>query len=196
MGRIRKTNEPHEGNPEDLVQAFAPASNFPKERAGVLALAQALRRAADDFHIAMTDIVRECSDVSSWCPTAADIRNVARSMRDAIRNRQQKSLHAEWERIYGPPDPDWSAKLLKLAVGAPHEEQMAAMHDYAVRCVLFYTEGDGIRQGDREFWEGSANVYGAGQYEADHYPARLAKTRTIGGWRTERELQEQLEASK
>ena len=170
-------------NPEDLVQTFAAAGNFPKEREGVLALAQALRRASDNFGIMMEAIVQECADTSAWCPTPADLRNIAMSMRDAIRNRKQRSRHAEWERIYGPADPDWSAKLIGVLVGASYPEQKAATRERAIRDMLFYTEGDGVDFGDREFWRE------ARERDITNHSELVDSIRERGGWRTERELQ-------
>ena len=82
MSKVGKQKRDDQGDPEDLVQAFAACSNFPKDRAGILALAQELRRASDDFHVPMAKIVRECGDSSSWCPTPHDLRNIAGEMRD------------------------------------------------------------------------------------------------------------------
>lgn len=188
MAKLNRKEGDEQGNPEDLVQAFAPCGNFPKERHGVLMLAQALARASKDFGIEMAAIVRECSDSSSWCPTPADIRNVAMSMRDSARNKRKGSQFAEWEQIYGPPDPNWSANMLKT-LGAGHADQKCACHEFAIRCMLFYTEGEGIHQGDREFWEGGPNSYTGRAFDLDHHPQLVEEIRKRGGWRTERELQ-------
>lgn len=80
MSKIRKDES--QSDPEHLVQAFAAAGNFPKDREAVILLAQQLKRASEDFHVPMADIVRECVDSSSWCPTPHDLRNIAGELRD------------------------------------------------------------------------------------------------------------------
>ena len=93
----------------EQVQAFASATNFPKDINGVRALADALQRAGQDTGMRMAAIVEECLDSSPWCPTPFDLRGVALSMRDKLRNVKQVNLHTFWERQYGPQQPDWSA---------------------------------------------------------------------------------------
>ena len=91
MGKIKRDGSEPEEAPEDLAQAWAAAGNFPKDRLGVLALAQALKRAATDFRIPMRAIVDECCSISAWCPTPYEIRSVAMGMRDAERNIRERS---------------------------------------------------------------------------------------------------------
>ncbi len=104
-------------------------------------------------------------------------------MRDSIRNKRQHNQHAEWERIYGPPDPNWSANLIGVLVGSEFAEQKTATRDRAIRDMLFYTEGDGVEFGDRKFWRE------AREFDLDHHAALVDEIRERGGWRTERELQ-------
>ena len=74
--------EPTEAGPEDLVvQAFSRCSNYPKDRTGVLGLAQGLRSAADRFGVEMPAIVAECAESSNFCPTDHDLLEVARALR-------------------------------------------------------------------------------------------------------------------
>ncbi len=176
-------------DPEKLIQNFAACSNFPREREGVLALAQALKRASDDFGIPMAEIVQQMTDISTYCPVPREIRSMAMSMRDDRRNRQLGSKHAEWERIYGPPQPEWSADLIGVLEGTPHKDRLKAIHVRAIRDMLFYTEGDGIGLGDRGFWEGDGSNFGARPYDLKHNAELVEKVRAAGGWRTERELQ-------
>ena len=67
--------------PEEMViRAFSRCQNYPKERAGVLGLAQGLRAASDRFGVPMADIIRECVESSSYCPTDTDLLAVARGL--------------------------------------------------------------------------------------------------------------------
>lgn len=154
MPKLNQDHSPESA--EELIQHFAAAGNFPEDHNGVIALCSALKRASNDFDIPMSDIVRECSDSSAWCPTPNDIRNVAFSMRSTIRNRKSKGLYADWEKIYGPALPEWSEDLLQVAADAPHDEQKRALHLRAIRDTLMYTEGPWSKQGDRKFWDEAA----------------------------------------
>lgn len=183
MSKLKKTES--QENAEELIQEFAAAGNFPKERAGVLALAQALSRAAKDFGLTMQAIVQACSECSQWCPTPHELRNMAMSVRDSIRSKNAISQHAKWDRMYGSPDPDWSANLLKVGIGDSHSVTMAAMHDFSIRCMLFYTEGDGSEFGDREFWEQARAL------DLRDHAEKVQEIRERGGWQTERDLQQQ-----
>jgi hypothetical protein len=55
--------------------------------------------------------------------------------------------------------------------------------------MLFYTEGDGREQGDRDFWKD------AREHDLDHCAEMVDQVRAAGGWQTERELQGQQQAS-
>ncbi len=82
-------SEAEESGPEELVvRAFSRCSNYPKERAGVLGLAQGLRAAADRFGVEMPVIIAECVGSSSFCPTDHDLLEVARALRPA--DKQEK----------------------------------------------------------------------------------------------------------
>lgn len=76
------TNENEiEAPPEDIViAAFSRCQNYPKERAGVLGLAQGLRNAATATGIAMAAIVARCQELSQYCPTDYDINQVANEL--------------------------------------------------------------------------------------------------------------------
>ncbi len=171
-------------SPEDLVQTFAACENFPTNRAAVLLLAQALKRASDDFRIPMQEIVQTCADASRFCPTPREIRNMGLALRDERRQKAEGNRNAKWEALYGPPDLEWSDAFLGLAASATHPERLRAVHIRAIRDMLYYTEGDGSELGDRQYWEAAA--------ERDHqnYPELIAQIRTAGGWQNERELQQ------
>lgn len=82
MAKLGKKSDGKQEDPESLVQAFAACGNFPKDREGVLHLAQELKRASEDFHVPMETVIRECHDISQWCPSPHDIRNVARELHE------------------------------------------------------------------------------------------------------------------
>ena len=63
-----------------VTRAFARCSNWPREAAGVQGLAQDLRRAADRYGAAPADIIAECVNSSSFCPTGKDLMEVARAL--------------------------------------------------------------------------------------------------------------------
>lgn len=188
--RNKKVSEKPAG---ELVKQFSACGNYPIEQSGVEALAKALERSAMDSGIRMQAIIDECMGSSGWCPTPFDLRKLAISMRDKIRNTKAGSQYAEWRRIYGEPDPDWGTKLVQAAMRrGNYKEQLPAMRDESIRAMLFYTEGDGKLLGDREFWEGP-RLDGLDSARAgllrDH-PEYVARIRAEGGWRTERERQE------
>jgi len=168
----------------EQVQAFATAGNFPKTVEGVRALADALDRAARDTGLLMAAIVRECLDSSAWCPTPFDLRGVALSLRDKGRENRSASIHAAWERIYGPADPDWASRMVEAAMlHGGHADRDRAVHELAIRDMLYYTEGDGREMGDREFWKA------ARKHDLRDHPALVEQIRVAGRWATERELQ-------
>lgn len=169
-------------NAEDLIQTFAACSNFPREKAGVKALADALRRASTDFGIPMEQITRACADISTFCPVPREIRNIAIGIRDEIRRKRETNRDAEWRLIYGAPDADWPAELMGILAGAARPEEKRACHIRAIRDMLFYTEGDGSGHGDRGYWEA------ARARDLAHRQALIDAVRAAGGWRTERDL--------
>ncbi len=111
MDRFDRTEQEPGETPEEIVtRAFSRCQNWPKERLGVLGLAQGLRRASDRFAIPMNDIVLRCAEASQYCPTDADLITVAREMRDTIRRGAESKVDvtAEWQRQYGQPqDFNW-----------------------------------------------------------------------------------------
>lgn len=176
----------------ELVMQLASMANFPQEKAAVEAMARALERAATDTGIRMQAIIDECLDGGSWCPTPFDLRTLAAGMKERIREKREGSKRAEWEREYGPCDPDWSSKLITSVMNRDgHTDQARAVRDEAIRNMLYYTEGDGMEFGDREFWEGPRKdglLSARAKLLRDH-PAEVERIREAGGWRTERELQ-------
>lgn len=86
--------------PEEIVAGFSRCQNYPKDRAGVLLFAQALKRASANTGISMTEVAEACARVSRWCPTDDDLFNVAgdllgqrRAAEEARRQGPRTCLH-------------------------------------------------------------------------------------------------------
>jgi len=90
----------------DLVSKLSRTRNFPQTEDGVMDLAQGLMRAAGMIAVDAGDIVRRCADLSEFCPTDADLLNVARDLREERDREEQRatpSQEAQWRKQYGPP---------------------------------------------------------------------------------------------
>lgn len=166
----------------DQIYAWATAGNFPKERAGLEALGEALQRAAMDSGMMMSAIVAECLASSAWCPTPFDLRNIATSMKQRARDKKQEGKRGYWERTYGPANPQYAQDMLARITGPTVAAQKESLHVAAVKDMLFYTEGEGRELGDRKYWEEARS------HDLDHFPTLVDQIREAGGWRTEREL--------
>lgn len=64
-----------------LVARFQRCRNYPRSDEELGHMAEALERASDKYGIPMQTIVSECLDASEWCPTDADLMNVAAGIR-------------------------------------------------------------------------------------------------------------------
>ena len=82
---LKREDEFETDTPLDLVHAFERCANYPKDLEGVLALCQALRKAADTYAVRMAAIVNRCVEWSEYCPTDHDLIVVAQELRDAAR---------------------------------------------------------------------------------------------------------------
>lgn len=109
--------------PIDLIATFQRCANYPRDYAGVIALAQGLRKASDRYEILMQAIVDRCAETSQFCPTDAELLNAALSMRDtldrALQDANDKKEKSEWERKHGKPIP-WTAELCLRCGAHPH----------------------------------------------------------------------------
>jgi hypothetical protein len=175
----------------ELIMQLSAMNHFPVERAGVEALAAALNRSACDTGIRMQAILDDILAGGAWCPTPYDLRGVAVAMKDREREKREGSKHAQWERIYGPANPKFARDLLaQLSTGSAAQDRQA-LHERAIRDMLYYSEGDGRLLGDSEYWrESSYQTLSAADIDARDYAALVASIRERGGWRTERELQQ------
>ncbi len=102
----------------------------------------------------------------SQCPTPQDLYEVAYNPNLRGRFEPPKPSQIEqWERECGPPDPEWSANLLKVATtGNAHQDflnVLLAMRYQSIRDALYKTEGPGRfdlegkeRRHDAAFWQG------------------------------------------
>ncbi len=108
-----------EDSTEEMVtRAFSRCQNGPKERIGIKGLADALTRAADRFGVPAARIVAECAESSQYCPTDADLINVARGLKPAEPEQTSRRcplgmcdgsgwrevchLHTHYARLNGP----------------------------------------------------------------------------------------------
>ena len=183
MGRL-SGNKPRfqEKSASEQIHAFATCGNFPKDRHGLEALSTALQAAAQSTGISMAAIIEECSGSSAWCPTPYDLRQVAMGMKQRIVDARGDNQRAAWRRIYGEPNPAFASDLLAQIAG-PHPKSQKTLHRRAIREMLYYTEGDGLLFGDRDFW------VAARAHDLRDWPALVDEIRAAGGWKTERELQ-------
>ncbi len=77
---LDRTETSTAGSEELVMRAFSRCQNFPKERVGVLGLAQGLQGASDKFMVPMSSIIAACVRESTFCPTDHDLMNIARGM--------------------------------------------------------------------------------------------------------------------
>lgn len=103
----------------ELVTKLDRTRNYPKEQPGIINLAKGLQKASDSLKISAGRIVEKCAETSEWCPTDADLLNVARDLArvDAVASGTFDSLagagnavedRKDWQRQYGPAAPfDW-----------------------------------------------------------------------------------------
>lgn len=109
MGQFDESDlQPEPPDPIDLIWRFATCKNFPRtEEYALRILAQALAGAAKKYSLDIRDVVERCIEVSEYCPTEHDLREVARE----IHEEQQRAVEAkrnqirEWEKQYGKPEP-------------------------------------------------------------------------------------------
>ena len=76
---------------ELVIEAFSRCSNYPKERVGVLGLAQGLAKAARVTGVSARAIVERCAEISQWCPTDMDLMNVARELQPVAERTEHPS---------------------------------------------------------------------------------------------------------
>jgi hypothetical protein len=90
----------------DLVAKLSRTRNYPQAEQGVTEFAESLIRATRMFGVKGDLIVRRCGDLSEFCPTDADLLNVARDLKEE-REREERAVtpsqEAEWRKVYGPP---------------------------------------------------------------------------------------------
>ena len=122
-------------SPMSLVATFQRCSNYPRDFAGVLALAQGLKRAADTSGVSMAAIVEKYAAESQYCPTDADLLAVARELQDKVDREEQDQKEAreklDWEHEHGSPRPfDW--KLDREAIKKAKAEDAELMRKLGV----------------------------------------------------------------
>lgn len=114
-----ETSEPESVGPEELCrQAFSRCSNWPDDRSGQIGLAQGLKLAAERFKLTQPELIARCRELSSFCPTDADLLKVAAEMwrvredqAEANRNRE-----SEWRKEAGERQPfDFETEARKIS---------------------------------------------------------------------------------
>lgn len=118
-----------EDTPEELVtRAFSRCQNWPKERLGVIGLAQGLRRAGDQMAVELKAIVEHCATNSPYCPTDADLLTAARVIRDDAQRKVEaaRDKKREWEAEFGPAKP-WLPEPVKKREESYARRQSAMM---------------------------------------------------------------------
>jgi len=123
-----------EGMDEICQELFSRCSNWPKDRAGQLGLAQGLRRAADTYHVDPRVLATHCGKISSFCPTDADLFRVAGELHA---EDERKKNGTPWIRRDVCPDCDGSGWSKRTVDG----------YDYAVRCPNGCSVPDQLRFG-------------------------------------------------
>ncbi len=90
----------------DLVAKLSRTRNYPLTEQGVTGFAESLMRAAEMFGVDGAAIVQKCADTSEFCPTDADLLNIARDLKEERERKERAatpSQEAEWRKQYGPP---------------------------------------------------------------------------------------------
>jgi len=91
----------------------------------------------------------------SECPTPKEIKDTAWAIRDKFERPVDQIK--EWEKEYGPPDPQWSKDLLR-AVNKPGTKEAVDWNKeriIAMRHTVYYTEGAGqhnLSADAKAFW--------------------------------------------
>lgn len=75
----------------ELVARFQRCPNYPRDVAGVKALAKGLEKASAIIGVSMASIVDRCSEESQYCPTDWDLMTTARGIRGPQEVRQAPS---------------------------------------------------------------------------------------------------------
>lgn len=108
MNRLDDIDNDQPEAPEEIVlRFFSRCHNFPKDRLGVIGLAQCLARAAQETGYSALLIAQRLADDSPYCPTDFDILNAAYAMKKRAADQEQarQSDYREMVNQYGPPQP-------------------------------------------------------------------------------------------
>ncbi len=79
------TGKNTEATAEQACKAFSACANYPSDIEGRKLLAETLESVCKSQGLDPYDVVRRCTEASSWCPTPFDIRKIASQMSDAKR---------------------------------------------------------------------------------------------------------------
>ena len=106
-----------EKTPLDMIECFSRCGNFPRTVEGMQFLAQGLVKASQETSVPMQMIVEACASMSNFCPTDAELLNVARNIHREMTDQLEakRDREAEWQRQYGKSDPyNWKAEAAKI----------------------------------------------------------------------------------
>jgi hypothetical protein len=96
-----------------IIARLSRTKNYPRDEDGLTFLAEGLIRAAAETGANPQQIVMVCATTSEWCPTDADLMNIAKQIRDEQKRAQEAlepSVESQWRAKYGPAKPfDWKA---------------------------------------------------------------------------------------
>ena len=160
-----------------LLRNFCTCANWPKDRDGMVGLAENLVKASTRCGIAMQAIVDLCRDSSALCPTAHDIHRVASEMKVRMDEAKRQNQEAQWRKQFGKADPEFSRRIVKQAAAnvkgmTAKQRTEADLKDCLRRAIwntLYYVEGKGA--GDEGFWRHAYD-----HHKAEH-PTELEQIR-------------------
>jgi hypothetical protein len=110
--------------------------NYPRDPEQIVAMAQALIRAAEATNVEADQIIRECAETSQYCPTDRDLLSVARDIKERVeRARDAADVRAPWDRNPACPKCNSSGWIIKSWLHTYY-------HDHAEKEEISKTEAD------------------------------------------------------
>ena len=156
MAEIINDQADEQDGPEAIcTRFFSRCANWPKNRLGIIGLAQGLGLAARETGIAAEEIADECRRISTFCPTDADLLRVAHDL-NAQRQEGARLIREEAERRgRGRPEP----------------------FDY--ECVD-WKRVEAVRRRRDQLWDGLRIQFGVKNGKWPDWPALAAAARELG----------------
>lgn len=148
-----------------------------------------LARAVQAVCVSIEHADATLSQFEQQCPTPREIKDTALNLRERFLPKQP-SQREQWEKQYGPPDPEWSRSLLKTATAevsvgdkkAQYKAERYNMRVQALKDSVYYASpagqaeirsivGEAERNASRTFW---GQAIAANE---KNYPAQIAAIR-------------------